>query len=78
MQYCYAAASSLDVDSKLAINAKLKSVETTWFTSGAQQHDGNSVLLHTFQPMKIECGSQHYQAVLSLYFEYPRESIGTV
>ena len=25
MQYCYAAASSLDVDSKLAINAKLKS-----------------------------------------------------
>ena len=45
--YCQATVSLLDVDSKLAINAKLKSVETTWFTSGARQQDGNFVLLPT-------------------------------
>ena len=54
MQYCYAAASSLDVDSKLAINAKIKSKPVSFLLlfrrTGKLTFDSMTEILSSYIP----------------------------
>ena len=54
MQYCYVAALSLDVDSKLAINAKLKSRPVSFLLlfrrTGTLAHDSMTEILSSYIP----------------------------